>query len=132
MRILSADWVVPVGGEPIRDGAVAIAEDGTIAAVGPSADVGAGERFERCVIVPGFVDCHSHLEYAVYAGFGDGLPFSSWIGMHVRRKGLLDLGTGPTGDAALMVLSTDTPVPSAVIDELRARDGIVDAQAMEL
>ena len=44
----------------------------------------------------------------------------------------LDLGTGPTGDAALMVLSTDTPVPSAVIDELRAREGIVDAQAMEL
>jgi D-3-phosphoglycerate dehydrogenase / 2-oxoglutarate reductase len=44
----------------------------------------------------------------------------------------LDLGTGPTGDAALMVLSTDTPVPAVVIDELRARDGIVDAQAIEL
>jgi D-3-phosphoglycerate dehydrogenase len=44
----------------------------------------------------------------------------------------LDLGTGPTGDAALMVLSTDTPVPVAVIDELRARDGIVAAQAIEL
>jgi 5-methylthioadenosine/S-adenosylhomocysteine deaminase len=27
----------------------------------------------------------------VYAGFGDGLPFSSWIGMHVSRKSLLDL-----------------------------------------
>jgi 5-methylthioadenosine/S-adenosylhomocysteine deaminase len=43
------------------------------------------------VIVPGFVNCHSHLEYAVYAGFGDGLPFSSWIGLHVARKRLLDL-----------------------------------------
>ena len=91
MRILSAEWVVPVEGDPIRDGAVAIADDGTIAAVGPAADVGAGERFEGCVIVPGLVDCHSHLEYAVYAGFGDGLPFSSWIGLHVSRKGLLDL-----------------------------------------
>jgi D-3-phosphoglycerate dehydrogenase len=44
----------------------------------------------------------------------------------------LDLGTGPTGDAALMVLSTDTAVPAVVIDELRAREGIVAAQAIEL
>jgi 5-methylthioadenosine/S-adenosylhomocysteine deaminase len=91
VRTLSADWIVPVEGDPIRDGAVAIADDGTIAAVGPAAELGAGERFESCAIVPGFVNCHSHLEYAVYAGFGDGLPFSSWIGMHVARKSLLDL-----------------------------------------
>ena len=91
MKVVSADWVVPGEGDPIRDGAVAIADDGTIAAVAPAAELGAGERFEGCVILPGFVDCHSHLEYAVYAGFGDGLPFSSWIGMHVARKSLLDL-----------------------------------------
>jgi 5-methylthioadenosine/S-adenosylhomocysteine deaminase len=91
VRIVSADWVVPVAGDPIRDGAVAIADDGTIAAVGPTAELGTGEQFEGCAIAPGFVDCHSHLEYAVYAGFGDGLPFSSWIGMHVARKSLLDL-----------------------------------------
>ena len=91
MRVLSADWVVPVEGDPISDGAVAIADDGTIAAVGPTASIGTGERFEGCVIVPGLVDCHSHLEYAVYAGFGDGLPFSSWIGLHVSRKSRLDL-----------------------------------------
>jgi 5-methylthioadenosine/S-adenosylhomocysteine deaminase len=29
--------------------------------------------------------------YALYAGFGDGLPFVPWIGMHVRRKEALDL-----------------------------------------
>ena len=91
MRTLSADWLVPVEGEPIRDGSVAIADDGTIAAVGPAAHLGTGERFDGCVIVPGLVDCHSHLEYAVYAGFGDGLPFSSWIGLHISRKSLLDL-----------------------------------------
>ncbi len=92
MRVVSADWIVPVEGDPIRDGAVAVADDGTIAAVGPANEVGVGERFEGCVIVPGFVNCHSHLEYAVYAGFGDGLPFSSWIAMHVARKSLLDSG----------------------------------------
>jgi cytosine/adenosine deaminase-related metal-dependent hydrolase len=91
MRIVSADWVVPVEGEPIREGAVAIGDDGRIAAVGAAADLGAGEAFPGSVILPGFVNCHSHLEYAVYAGFGDGLPFSSWIGLHVARKRLLDL-----------------------------------------
>jgi len=91
MRVVSADWVVPVEGDPIADGAVEIADDGTIATVGPASELGAGERFEGSVIVPGFVDCHTHLEYAVYAGFGDGLPFSSWIAMHVTRKSLLDL-----------------------------------------
>ena len=86
MRILSADWVLPVEGEPIGDGAVAIGEDGRIAGVGTTGDLGVGERFDGCVVVPGFVNCHSHLEYAVYAGFGDGLPFVPWIGLHIRRK----------------------------------------------
>jgi 5-methylthioadenosine/S-adenosylhomocysteine deaminase len=90
VTVVSADWVVPVEGEPIEQGAVAIADDGTIAAVGRAAELGEGERYHGCVIVPGFVDAHSHIEYAVYAGFGDGLPFVPWIGMHVRRKQALD------------------------------------------
>jgi cytosine/adenosine deaminase-related metal-dependent hydrolase len=85
VRVLSADWVLPVGGPPIADGAVAVA-DGRIAAVGPSAELGAGERFRDAAIVPGFVNAHTHLEYAVYAGFGDGLPFDRWLLDHVGRK----------------------------------------------
>jgi cytosine/adenosine deaminase-related metal-dependent hydrolase len=91
MRVVSADWVVPVEGEPVPDGAVAIGDDGRVVAVGPTSELGAGEAFPGGVILPGLVNCHSHLEYAVYAGFGDGLPFSSWIGLHVARKRLLDL-----------------------------------------
>jgi cytosine/adenosine deaminase-related metal-dependent hydrolase len=90
VRLISADWVVPVEGDPIADGAVAIGDDGRIAAVGPAAELGEGERFDGAVILPGFVNAHSHLEYAVYAGFGDGLPFAPWIGLHVRRKSILD------------------------------------------
>jgi cytosine/adenosine deaminase-related metal-dependent hydrolase len=85
--ILAADWVLPVEGEPIACGAVAV-EDGRIAAVGPADELGDGTRFERAAIVPGFVNAHAHLEYAVYAGFGDGLAdFSEWITMHIERKG---------------------------------------------
>ena len=51
---------------------------------------GSGEAHDGCVILPGFVNAHSHIEYAVYAGFGDGLPFVPWIGMHIRRKEALD------------------------------------------
>jgi 5-methylthioadenosine/S-adenosylhomocysteine deaminase len=85
VRILSADWVVPVEGPPIRDGAVAV-EDGRIAAVGPATELGAGERHREAVILPGFVNAHSHLEYAVYNGFGDGLSFAPWILVHMERK----------------------------------------------
>ena len=57
-----------------------------IAAIGTAAELGEGEHHDGCVIVPGFVNAHSHIEYAVYAGFGDGLPFVPWIGMHVQRQ----------------------------------------------
>ncbi|MDX6515015.1 MAG: aminodeoxyfutalosine deaminase [Gaiellaceae bacterium] len=86
--MLSADWVLPVEGEPIRDGAIAF-EDGRIVAVGRSADLGAGTRYEGAAIVPGLVNAHTHLEYAVYAGFGDGLPFEEWLATHIERKQLL-------------------------------------------
>jgi cytosine/adenosine deaminase-related metal-dependent hydrolase len=78
--------VLPVSGPPIPDGAVAI-EDGRILAVGPAAELGEGRRLADAVIFPGLVNAHSHLEYAVYAGFGDGLAdFSDWISLHVERK----------------------------------------------
>ncbi len=86
MRVLSADWVVPVEGPPIEHGAVAIGDDGHITAVGPADELGEGEHFADAVILPGFVNAHSHIEYAAYAGFGDGLPFAPWIGLHVQRK----------------------------------------------
>ena len=89
MRILSADWVLPVEGEPIENGAVAI-EDGAIVAVGPASELGEGEHHPESAIVPGFVNAHTHLEYAVYAGFGDGFSFGPWISTHVERKQRLD------------------------------------------
>ena len=85
MRVLSADWVLPIEGEPVEHGAVAI-EDGLITAVGTTAELGEGERFPDSAIIPGFVNAHTHLEYAVYAGFGDGLSFGPWISTHVERK----------------------------------------------
>jgi cytosine/adenosine deaminase-related metal-dependent hydrolase len=82
---LSADWVLPCDGPPLRDARV-VWEDGRIVEVGP----GRAERhLEGAAILPGLVNAHSHLEYAVYAGFGDGLGFGRWLALHIERKGRL-------------------------------------------
>jgi cytosine/adenosine deaminase-related metal-dependent hydrolase len=88
-QVYSADWVLPVEGEPIANGAVAV-EDGRIVAVGSVDELGPGEHFPEAAILPGFVNAHTHLEYAVYAGFGDGLSFGPWITLHVERKRRLE------------------------------------------
>jgi 5-methylthioadenosine/S-adenosylhomocysteine deaminase len=80
-----------VDGEPIRDGTVAL-DGGRIAAVGTRDELGEGERFDESVILPGFVNAHSHLEYAVYPAFADGEPFDRWIATHVERKRRLEPG----------------------------------------
>lgn len=84
-RVLSADWVLPLEGPPIADGAVAL-EDGLITAVGARTELGEGEYFAGAAILPGLVNAHTHLEYAVYAGFGDGLAFGPWLALHIERK----------------------------------------------
>ena len=83
---ISADWVLPLAGQPIEGGFVEY-EGTDIVGVG----TGRGDRhYADAVIVPGFVNAHSHLEYAVYAGFGDGLAFGPWIALHTQRKALLE------------------------------------------
>jgi 5-methylthioadenosine/S-adenosylhomocysteine deaminase len=83
---VSADWVLPVDGPPIEGGLVRY-EDGAIVEV----TTGRAERHHPdAAIVPGFVNAHSHLEYAMYAGFGDGQAFGPWIATHVERKNRLE------------------------------------------
>jgi cytosine/adenosine deaminase-related metal-dependent hydrolase len=86
IRSVSAGWVVPVDGPPVENGFVAW-EDGRIVEIGR----GRGDRHhDDAVILPGLVNAHSHLEYAVYAGFGDGRPFGDWLATHISRKRKLD------------------------------------------
>jgi cytosine/adenosine deaminase-related metal-dependent hydrolase len=90
VTVLAADWVLPVDAPPIEGGAVAF-DDGRITALGALDELGPADRtFEESVIVPGFVNTHSHLEYAVYAGFGDTFDFGPWLLTHVSRKRRLD------------------------------------------
>jgi len=83
---VSADWVLPVDGPPLEGGLVRY-EDGAIVEVKQGR---ADRHYADAAIVPGFVNAHSHLEYAMYAGFGDGQAFGPWIETHVERKGRLE------------------------------------------
>jgi cytosine/adenosine deaminase-related metal-dependent hydrolase len=67
-----SQWVLPVSGPPIRDGAVVVKGD-RIAAVGPAAEVLTGFTGLICehgegAILPGVVNCHVHLEFSALAG----------------------------------------------------------------
>ncbi|MCF8453736.1 MAG: amidohydrolase family protein [Pedobacter sp.] len=65
LRYLSADYIFTVSGDPIKDGIVALHQDGEIDAVYTSeAAKSIAEPIERYqgIIVPGFVNSHCHLE----------------------------------------------------------------------
>src|SRR5918997_1533687 len=85
-KIYCARWVLPVTSGPVRDGAVAV-EGTRVAGVGPRAEVEG--RFQsaevmelgEAAILPGFVNCHTHLELTAMRGFleaeeGD---FFAWL-----------------------------------------------------
>ena len=86
MKILTADHVLPVTSAPIANGAVVV-DGSVIVEVGP-AD-GLDSRFpgaERvdlgtAAILPGFVNCHSHLELTALRGALDDVEhdFRSWL-----------------------------------------------------
>src|SRR3989440_4795630 len=73
-KIYSARRVLPVASEPIEFGAVAV-EGARIAGVGARAEVAARfpsaevEDFGEAAILPGFVNCHTHLELTAMRGF---------------------------------------------------------------
>jgi D-3-phosphoglycerate dehydrogenase len=56
------------------------------------------------------------------------------VGTTIGRAGVnisdMDVGRSPSGEAALMVLSTDQPVPEAVIAELRSLPGILRVDSL--
>ena len=86
VKLYSARWVLPMATAPFEGGAVAV-EGGRVAGVGTRAALvekfrGAeAEDFGEAAILPGFVNCHTHLELTAMRGFlereeGD---FSAWL-----------------------------------------------------
>ncbi|HEX8248198.1 MAG TPA: amidohydrolase family protein [Pyrinomonadaceae bacterium] len=88
MKIISADYVLPISGIPLENGALVI-ENEKIVAVGTQAEIvakfpeaaAAAEDFGEAVIMPGFVNAHSHLEISAMRSFLDDVEhdFSKWL-----------------------------------------------------
>jgi len=86
MRIVSGEYVLPVSSPPIAGGAVCV-EGSEIVAVGTRDEIArrfAGvevEEFGEAAILPGFVNCHSHLEITSMRGSLDDVEhdFTAWL-----------------------------------------------------
>ncbi|HEV2799406.1 MAG TPA: amidohydrolase family protein [Pyrinomonadaceae bacterium] len=86
VKLYSARWVVPIAAPQIEDGAVAVA--GTrIVAVGTRDELTAQyaespcEDFGAAAIIPGLVNCHTHLELTAMRGYLEDVEgdFFAWL-----------------------------------------------------
>jgi aminodeoxyfutalosine deaminase len=84
ITVYRGDWVLPVSAPVLPDGGVAVA-GGRILAVGPAPRLigdypgAAVVDTGRSIIMPGFVNCHSHVEYTSFRGILDDAEFADWI-----------------------------------------------------
>ncbi len=86
MKIITADYVLPIAAPPIESGAIAI-DGNRIVSVGSRKEIvdqfpsAAIDDHENAAILPGFVNCHSHLEVTSMRGALDEVEhdFSTWL-----------------------------------------------------
>ncbi len=88
--LVLADTVLTMehNAEPIHQGAIAIAQ-GRVTAIGRAADLlekaptcellNAG----NCIVMPGFINTHSHLAMTLLRGLADDLPLRNWLEDHI-------------------------------------------------
>ncbi|WP_307786075.1 amidohydrolase family protein [Rathayibacter sp. SD072] len=122
-----APWVVPVAGEPIRGGAVAVRGE-RILAVGPRDEVlaeGADRVREWAgVITPGLVNAHSHLQYTCMAAVGAGRyeGFEDWSrAFQVVYEQPHDWAAS-AADGLAIAVSTGTTAIADIVTDLEALD----------
>src|SRR5579883_2965882 len=79
MLILRASCVLPVAGPPVMDGEVVV-EDGLITEIRPQSRARDPIiDFGNAILMPGFVNAHTHLEYTALRGFLEDVAFFPWI-----------------------------------------------------
>lgn len=76
MKILSAEYLISMAGEPLVDGAVAI-ENGEIIDVGREEDLlrrypdALHQDLPHHAILPGLINCHAHLDMSLYKNYAE-------------------------------------------------------------
>jgi len=94
--ILTARYVIPVATPHIEHGAVLVKDD-KIVEIGDFEHLRSAHPeepvrdFGLAVLMPGFIDLHTHLEYSSMRGLVDDLPYSKWkLQVMDREKHLSD------------------------------------------
>lgn len=87
--VVSADWVLPISSGPIQDGAVLL-EGEIIQEVGPRQVLQSKyaeiphRHFSSAVLLPGFVNAHTHTVYTALRGKIAANYFASWLKQMVQ------------------------------------------------
>ncbi|MCG2807042.1 MAG: amidohydrolase family protein, partial [Coriobacteriia bacterium] len=82
--LITADWIVPVTGEPIRNGGVLLSR-GRVAQLGPADELSARNpqakthAYPGCTLMPGLVNAHTHLAMSCLKGLIPSQPFHEWL-----------------------------------------------------
>ncbi len=122
-----ARWVLPINGAPLRDAAVVV--DGeSIVWVGPSAHAEAGshEQLGECVLLPGLVNAHAHLELTGLRGFLEGLDFRDWLRVLTHTRANV-LRAQDIADAARLGVSEALRAGVTTIADCSATGASLDA-----
>lgn len=93
--IYEAEWVLPISSPPIPHGAVLV-KGSLITDLGSAPELRQRHpqepvnNFHHAILLPGFVNAHTHLEYSIFRGFRDDLAFDQWILDFIRERKRLD------------------------------------------
>jgi len=132
VRVVSARWVVPIVRTPIPEGAVALADDGEVLAVGGRAELraefpDAAEERAEGVLLPGLVNAHTHLELSHHADAvpgGKGLFAWATTLMSVRKDDAPERQRAAAATAAAAAVALGTAAVGDVGNSLAAAPGI--------
>ncbi len=97
MNVYLARWIVPVVGSPVENACLLVGRRGEIAGIGPASELlDRGLDAERhdlgeCILLPGFVNAHAHLELTGYRSRLPSGPLWPWIDRLIGlRQGRVD------------------------------------------
>ncbi len=73
---------------PVIENGAVVVKDGIIEKVGESEQLGSANArltmdAASAVVLPGFVNCHTHLPMAMFRGLADALPLERWLNDHI-------------------------------------------------
>ena len=93
--LLCAEHILPITGEPLRDGAVLVRDN-------KIADIGSAELFKlkypedevhdfgNAALMPGFVNLNAHAGSAVLRGIVHDVPYTTWLLSYYRKVNAMD------------------------------------------